>query len=90
MLGEDALNEVFLKGGTRLAEPLTWDQIGAVRGVQIEVGGGDLRPLRHQHRPFDPVFEFPYIPWLPVGLERMQGLATELRDGGALITGIAL
>src|SRR5947209_2505198 len=68
VLGEGALNEVFLKGCACLAEPFAVGEIFTVRGVQVEIGWGDLWSLRHQYRPFDPVLEFPHIPWPIVGL----------------------
>ena len=68
VLGESTLNEVFLKGFTRFAEAFAWDQILAVRGVQIEIGRDDLGSLGQQHRPFDPVFEFPHVSRPTVGL----------------------
>ena len=90
MLGEGALNEVFLKGFTCVAETFALGQIFAVRGVQIEVGRGDLGFLCHQHRPFDPVLEFPHIPWPTIRLYRVQCLATEPSDFVPALNGIPL
>src|SRR5215475_9696312 len=47
VLGEGALNEVFLKGFTGIAEPFAWGEIVTIRGGQIEIGRGDLGAMCH-------------------------------------------